>query len=560
MIAMKVMPHHAYRRSGAILLLCAAASCTRVDQLFNEPAPQVTYTKDISALVQARCAPCHTKTDNNSQAQGDYDLTSWRGLLGPGTDHRRNAIPGDGQSQLLQTLKNSTHQTMLSGDEASMLAHWVITDRMAYFKSSFHPRAWLDPSDRNSDDFHGGYLRNRKWNMAPCESCHGDDLAGGQAKKSCLNCHTQGPLGDCTTCHGGESATGLPYPDLSWKLDPRQAAGVGAHLAHANPKAFEAIACKECHLVPTGLNSAGHLFDNTETLSSDFRAEVIFSDRAKAWGTQANYQQDSLAGTCTVYCHGVSLKTPGPESTPHWLSENSIHCGSCHPVPMVNNGGADCSVCHQQSVAPCTAGTDDCLTVSGDTAIRFVNKAMHMDGQTPVGKKGAEGTCYACHGSAESQGAPAPDLHGNSEISSVTVGLHQIHVTNSSLRKGIPCSDCHNVPSTYTSAGHIDSDLPAEVVFSNLANGKLRDPNTTVVATWDRKTGTCTNVYCHSRPQGTVGAEWKWTEPLSGGLVCNSCHKGKKDYPLNYCQTCHLNFYIDGELDPNKHLNGQLDF
>jgi len=552
----KISLPHTYCQLGTLVLLFALTSCEKAGYLYKDPAPQYTYTGEIGSLLKARCLPCHEK----NAGQSTYELDSWRGLLGPGGDHQRNAVPGNPQSQFLSVLGSASHPTVLSGNEYAILESWIVNDQMAYFESSFHPRDWLYPAERNADTFHGGYLRNRKWDLGPCKGCHGDDLSGGLAKKSCLDCHAQGPLGGCTTCHGGADASGLPYPDLSWKTDPRHDAGVGAHLAHANPRYFEAIACKECHLIPTQLNSEGHLFDRAETLTSDFRAEVVFSDLAKAWGTQASYQQDSLAGSCTVYCHGISLKNPGSGSIPHWLSEDSIGCGSCHPVPMVNNGGADCTVCHQQSVSLCTAGTEDCYTVTDGVAVRFASKSQHMDGQTPIGNKGDEGTCYACHGTAQTQAAPAPDLHGKSDISSVTVGLHKIHVGNSSLRRGIPCSDCHNMPSTYDSPGHIDSDLPAEVVFSDLANGKLRDPDTTLVATWDRETGTCTNVYCHSRPQSTVGAVWKWTETLSGGLVCNSCHKGKKDYPLNYCQTCHFNFYIDGELDPNKHLNGQLDF
>lgn len=136
----------------------------------------------------------------------------------------------------------------------------------------------------------------------------------------------------------------------------------------------------------------------------------------------------------------------------------------------------------------------------------------------------------------------------------VTVGMHKLHLTDSSLRVALPCATCHMVPSKRDSPGHIDTDLPAEVVFNALASGKLRDPSTKLVATWDRKTGTCKNVYCHSRPTGKVGASWSWTKKLPGGIVCDSCHKGKPQYPLEYCKTCHPAAYKNGKLDPATHM------
>jgi predicted CxxxxCH...CXXCH cytochrome family protein len=135
-----------------------------------------------------------------------------------------------------------------------------------------------------------------------------------------------------------------------------------------------------------------------------------------------------------------------------------------------------------------------------------------------------------------------------------------VHLRGSSLRVPVKCSSCHEVPRSRDEPGHIDSARPAEVVFDELASGRLRDPSTQLVVSYDPASKTCRNVYCHSRPKGGVGVVWRWTERLSGGLHCASCHKGKPHYPLEYCKVCHPAAYKDGELNPATHINGSLDF
>ncbi len=73
-------------------------------------------------------------------------------------------------------------------------------------------------ADVQSPDFHANFIINKmKWNILPCQKCHGSDYSGeGVAEKNCMTsgCHTppEGPEA-CNTCHGS-SINDAPPPDL----------------------------------------------------------------------------------------------------------------------------------------------------------------------------------------------------------------------------------------------------------------------------------------------------------------------------------------------------------
>src|SRR5437868_3323076 len=119
---------------------------------------------------------------------------------------------------------------------ASGCAAWPATDGKrcggATACEAIHPAGISDPA---SGDFHGKLLATSGWDFAQCQRCHGADFAGGTSRKSCLKCHAQGPT-SCTTCHALPPAT-------------------GAHAAHA-----QKYECRECHVVPSRYDDAGHLF------------------------------------------------------------------------------------------------------------------------------------------------------------------------------------------------------------------------------------------------------------------------------------------------------------
>jgi len=544
-------------------------------------AVEPTYLAQIQPLLSRRCVSCHSTTS----LAGGYDLSTYVGVLGAGSDDVRNAIAGDGTSRLLLKLANDPkHWARLLPDPSELatgemaetrraqdfelLKRWVIARRLAYFDVGVHPPSWVYAGDRGSPEFHGGALRGRAWELDACRSCHGQDLRGGSAKRSCYTCHVQGPE-SCTTCHGSDMRQGqaamAPPADLSWKLG-HASPGVGAHQIHLRDRTWWAkIECDDCHVVPTTMWSAGHLFDAAAGKSSDLKAEVIFGSRASLLGVKPTYALKT--GACTVYCHGAAFPGAMQGTQPVWTGTKGGQCGSCHRVPAVA-GGPDCATCHQQSVTLCTpAPTDpDCLPTGTGVGTRFIDASMHGDGKYVLGRKDGEGTCHACHGTAASAGAPPADLKGNTAVSAIGVGLHARHLSPGQFTAAVPCGSCHTVPTAVMDAGHFEDDLPAEVAFSDRAKGKLQDPTSTLTPAWDRNSATCSSSYCHGLDGGKV-TQWTWTKLLGQPLACDSCHglppaktlKSGSHSSSTDCISCHGSAYTGGQLDPTKHMNGKVD-
>jgi len=540
-----------------------------------------TY-QEIKPLLARRCVSCHSATN----LAGGYDLSSYVGILGPGSDDVRNAIAGDGTSRLLLKLVNDpkhwerllpSQSELAAGESAEerrskdfdLLKRWVIARRLAYFDIGVHPPSWVYAAKRNSPEFHGGVLRQSGWELDACRGCHGSDLRGGSSGRSCYTCHEQG-LDSCSVCHGSASRPGAsgsaPPADLSWNLS-RGARGVGAHQIHLRDRTWwAAIKCEDCHVVPRRLDSAGHLFDAAGGTRSDLKAELTFGKRAAQLDVKPTY--DVKSGVCSVYCHGVAFPGAMQGTRPSWTGTEGGQCGSCHQVPAVA-GGPDCATCHPQSVKACTPSpTDpDCLQTAVGVGTRFLDPSLHGDGKYPLGHKGVEGTCYACHGTKQSSGAPPADLRGNTDISATTVGLHARHLGQGNFANPVPCASCHQVPTSMTDPGHFDDDLPAEVLFSDQARGKLQDPSSSLAPAWDRSSGSCSGTYCHSLDGGKVG-QWTWTKTLDPPLACDSCHgqppaktlKSGSHPSATDCKTCHGSAYDgNGQLDPAKHINGKVD-
>jgi predicted CxxxxCH...CXXCH cytochrome family protein len=148
-----------------------------------------------------------------------------------------------------------------------------------------HPPGIADPQ---SPDFHVRLIVSINYDLEQCQHCHGDDYAGGDAGKSCLKCHDQGPTA-CNVCHGQPPST-------------------GAHAAHGR---FD---CSSCHPKPQTWDEPGHLGP----------LRVSFFDGVNCANT---------------YCHQAA--------TPAWYGGPSqAQCGSCHGNPPPNHGNNRCAECH----------------------------------------------------------------------------------------------------------------------------------------------------------------------------------------------------------------------
>jgi predicted CxxxxCH...CXXCH cytochrome family protein len=167
--------------------------------------------------------------------------------------------------------------------------------------------------------------------------------------------------------------------------------------------------------------------------------------------------------------------------------------------------------------------------------------------------------CTTCHGGlVDDLPAPPPDIDGNTESTARGVGAHTHHLEEGELRVAVECSSCHRVPSSVYQAGHVDSDLPAEVVFSGLAVADSAKP------TWDGES--CSNVYCHGNFElGNKDNAPIWTLVDGSQAECGTCHGLPPPEPhpqIALCQVCH-SAVVDADreiIDKTKHINGQTDF
>ncbi len=165
--------------------------------------------------------------------------------------------------------------------------------------------------------------------------------------------------------------------------------------------------------------------------------------------------------------------------------------------------------------------------------------------------------CTACHGDPSREGgaliqaAPPGNLDGQSEIAAPGVGAHQLHLDPAGRAAPLECDACHVVPEETFAPGHVDTALPAEVVFGS---GAMSGRN----AAYDAETGTCSNVYCHG------SAEPVWLEPRSSADACGTCHALPPPAPhpaSDDCAQCHGSVIgADGEfIAPELHVNGEVN-
>ena len=480
-----------------LTLLMAACSEPRP----SGPGACPSWQREVAAAL-APCAECH---GGATPAVG-YDLTTYLGALGPGSDDTANAIAGDASSRLLSAIDPAAPAAGAAhagqGALHALLARWALDCELTYLDSSIHPAGVLDPA---SAGFHGIELRDRGWDLGLCAGCHGADFGGGAADASCTSCHARGPDA-CDTCHDGVPTT-------------------GAHGAHVGVGSA-GLACVTCHRVPQSWDDEGHI--RRAGAGDPPPAEVEMTGLAELTVDAADRAGPPVfeAGTCrNVYCHGDVLGAAGGAARqPSWASDppGPASCASCHGAPPPSHADDHCSVCHPSGAA---AG------------------AAHLDGVTDVGTGGSG--CSACHGGADSP-APPRDLSGNVFTTAIGVGAHQAHLrAPAGLSAPIACGSCHQVPVVVTSAGHLDGVGPAEV---NAALG------------WDRGPGTCATAWCH----GT--AQPRWTFP--GEAACGTCHAVPPSgaphtaaMALTDCATCHpATMDAIGRFIPGgAHLDGDVD-
>jgi predicted CxxxxCH...CXXCH cytochrome family protein len=411
-----------------------------------------------------------------------------------------------------------------------------------------HPAGWGSPGQHGTAANAG---------LGQCQQCHGADLAGGSSGVSCDSCHGGGTAWrtNCTFCHG--DANRSASATLVKAAPPRSVAqetattsrGVGAHQSHLEGGTLSrAIACGECHAVPSSVLAANHV---------NGAREITFGGTLASTGGAAPVW-DGATGTCaSTYCHGATLPGAAGRPAPSWTGTfttgaTTLGCTSCHGNPPAGSHPASsaCSQCH--------TGYGD-KPASGPQAI---NLASHVNGMIDV----ANLTCTSCHGTPGRAGAdpyvaaaPPAGTRGETATSARAVGAHMKHLQDGAMRAAIACSECHALPSQ-----QVHGDGTVTMTFGALAKTGGAAPSFNGTS--------CASTYCHGSTLaagGTLQAP-SWTKVDGTQAACGTCHgippPTSSGHPavaggVTACANCHpATVKADGTVDVagGKHIDGTL--
>ena len=278
-------------------------------------------------------------------------------------------------------------------------------------------------------------------------------------------------------------------------------------------------------------------------------------------------------------------------------------CLTCHGWDF-NGGtsGVSCISCHQSEGGTIhgSGWLDPSAANFHGNAIRANNwdmrpckschGATYSGGRVPVSCRDCHNqgagpeNCATCHGGTNP--APPRDLSGNTATTAHGVGAHQRHLTGGGAVSAyqLRCGECHNVPGTVYTAGHVDSPSPAEVFLTSaLAFADTSDvPRPVGYNANDNK---CSNTFCHGNwsldsasaqfpgvfvASKMVGANRAvlWTGGAAE-VACGTCHgtpanpvpSGHLPFPIDQCGACHDQIVNTAGVITNKvkHLNGKIN-
>jgi hypothetical protein len=251
-------------------------------------------------------------------------------------------------------------------------------------------------------------------------------------------------------------------------------------------------------------------------------------------GGEVQVHPEGYADPASAVFHGNTVRDAG------W---DMRQCQTCHGSDY--EGGvadASCRTCHENS-----AGPENCAT---------------------------------CHGSTNP--APPRDLAKNESSDLPGVGAHQVHLVGGNTVSStiLACSQCHVVPASVYVSGHVDTDLPAEVMMS----GGLAQADPTPFGgspAYDYQSLVCASTFCHgnwSLSKASSANQFAYTaDEMTGShyspfwtgggneIECATCHgsppTGHIAATLSECGGCHSDIVDpDGTISDTKlHINGKVN-
>ncbi len=443
-----------------------------------------------------------------------------------------------------------------------------------------------------SPNFHGRYLR--KNSFEDCQSCHGDNFAGGLSSPSCVTCHSTigvhkpginepassnfhgknqltKQFADCQQCHGVNFNGGISSPSCTTchsaisvhKNGINDPASPNFHGKYALPTGFGV--CQQCH----GQNYAGgNLSPTCVTCHQSINVHKAGILDPSSPDFHGKYQLTNGFTSCQQ-CHGANFA--GGSISPS--------CATCHSAINVHKTGINDPISanfHGKYLASQNWNLTNCQQCHGSN---YSGGTQSPTCLTCHNQTGGPESCNTCHGNFNdpTKIAPPKDLNGNIATTFKGVGAHEKHLYTNNVGKTVPCETCHTVPQSLNSAGHLDGNLPAEVNLKGLATFNIASN-----ASYNFSSVTCANTYCHGnfefyKDSTAINLQFAYSAPKMEGskrsalwnkvdgseAACGTCHGlppvGHTDFGgLSTCATCHIGI-VDAQgniIDKTKHING----
>jgi hypothetical protein len=423
-------------------------------------------------------------------------------------------------------------------------------------EKGIHDEGWGDPV---ASTFHGKVLKAGSYDLDKCVTCHAKNFSGGTSQTACGKCHTA-------------------YPHKTGWVDTVSANFHGKFLRLG--LGTLADCATSCHGTDFSGGTSGK---KCSTCHASYPHKAGWTGTVPATSHGGYLQGKNWALTECVGCHGGVVN-----GQPTWPSCSTCH--SSYPHSAFASAGshaawlytagyplAQCKTCHGATYDGGTVVTKSCMAAG-----------CHVDAG---GTKKSPEACNSCHGQFRAvasdaiTAAPPKGVLGDSLATSPSVGAHQKHLASGVLGRDVKCVECHKIPATIFAAGHMDTQLPAEVVYGDTL-AKLPSANGTFVPVpgYNATTHKCNNTYCHGNWKATKstapdaytfayadsvieGGNYSplWTGGAVEAACGTTCHgippKGHMAAGLQICANCHTGV-VNGAgviIDKTKHINGKID-
>jgi hypothetical protein len=317
------------------------------------------------------------------------------------------------------------------------------------------------------------------------------------------------------------------------------------------------------------------------TSCSDLKNDITSPTKIGVHGASALDQSSSSF-------HGIKVKTSGGLKSCRQCHSADLNGGTaqvscttsnCHPAINVHQAGINdtlSSEFHGKYIAAINWDLKQCTQCHGNDYAGGVAsptcKTCHTNSAGPE-------ACNTCHGNFKDPNyiAPPNSVDGTKDTNDPGAGAHSTHLYNVKITSNnVACAECHIVPTSFNSAGHINANGKAQVIFGAVANyGGVN-------SSYDFSTNKCSNTWCHGNfafskansdyptfytADKIEGENFspQWNKVDGSQAKCGTCHglppKGHVYAEITGCIDCHPGV-VDkyGNIaDKTKHMNGKID-